>query len=140
MRCLSSSTSGKPMSTPQFYSQLQTQLSQWSAKDKRHLTVFCENVAAILQCESGCLSHGLKYLGHRPCKARSHMERLHYFVHNPKITPETFYIPLLKQFLQAWTVMAMTLTLDTSMFWDKVSDPNPMAEYLDREAKRICRL
>jgi hypothetical protein len=108
------------MSTPQLYSQLQTQLSQWiTPKDKRHLTVFCENVAAILQSESGCLSHWLKYLGHRTCKARSQMERLHYFVHNPKITAETFYIPVLRQFLQAWTGMAMILTLDTSMLWDE---------------------
>jgi len=120
MGCLSSSTLGKPMFTPQLYGQLQTQLSQWiTPKDKRHLTVFCENVAAILQSESGCLSHWLKYLGHRCCKARSQMERLHYFVHNPNITAETFYIPLLKQFLQAWTGMAMTLTLDTSMLWDE---------------------
>jgi hypothetical protein len=116
MRCLSSSTSNKLMSTPQLYGQLQTQLSQWiTPKDKRHLTVFCENVAAILQSESGCLSHWLKYLSHRSCKARSQMERLNYFVHNPLISAETFYIPLLKQFLQAWTGMAMTLTLDTSM-------------------------
>jgi Transposase DDE domain len=120
MGCLSSSTSGKPMLTPHLYSQLQTQLSQWiTPKDKRHLTVFCENVAAILQSESGCLSHWLKYLGHPSCKARSQMERLHYFVHNPHISAETFYIPLLKQFLQAWTGMAMTLTLDTSMLWDE---------------------
>jgi hypothetical protein len=104
-----------PMTAPHLYGQLQTQLSQWiTPKDKRHLTVFCENVAAILQSESGCLSHWLKYLSHRGCKARSQMERLNYFVHNPQITPETFYIPLLKQFLQAWTGMTMTLTLDTS--------------------------
>jgi Transposase DDE domain len=120
MRCLSSSTSGKLMFTPQLYGQLQTQLSQWiTPKDKRHLTVFCENVAAILQSESGCLSHWLKYLSHRSCKARSQMERLNYFVHNPQVTAETFYIPLLKKFLQAWTGMAMTLTLDTSMLWDE---------------------
>jgi hypothetical protein len=120
MGCLSSSTSGKPMFTPQLYSQLQTQLSQWiTPKDKRHLTVFCENVAAILQSESGCLSHWLKYLSHRSCQARSQMERLNYFLHNSQVNPETFYIPLLKQFLQAWTGMAMTLTLDTSMLWDE---------------------
>jgi hypothetical protein len=120
MRCLSSSTSNKLMSTPQLYGQLQTQLSQWiTPKDKQHLTVFCENVAAILQSESGCLSHWLKYLSHRSCKARSQMERLHYFVHNPQVSAETFYMPVLKQFLQAWTGMAMTLTLDTSMLWDE---------------------
>ncbi len=108
------------MFTPQLYGQLQTQLSQWiTPKDKRHLTVFCKNVAAILQSESGCLSHWLKYLSHRSCKARSQMERLNYFVHNPDVSAETFYIPLLKQFLQAWTGMAMTLTLDTSMLWDE---------------------
>jgi hypothetical protein len=47
------------------------------------------------------------------------MERLSYFVHNPKITSETFYAPLLKQFLKAWAGMAMILTLDTSMLWDE---------------------
>jgi hypothetical protein len=108
------------MTTPHLYGQLQTQLSQWiTPKDKRHLTVFCENVAAILQSKSGCLSHWLEYLSHRGCKARSQMQRLNYFVHNPQITAETFYIPLLKQFLQAWAGMAMTLTLDTSMLWDE---------------------
>ncbi|WP_404790573.1 transposase [Altericista sp. CCNU0014] len=108
------------MSTPQLYRQLQTQLSQWvTPKDKRHLTVFAENIAAILQAQSGSLSHWLTYLSHRRCKARSHMERLSYFVHNPKITSETFYVPLLLQFLQAWAGMATTLTLDTSMLWDE---------------------
>jgi hypothetical protein len=108
------------MSTPQLYRQLQNQLSQWiTPKDKRHLTVFAENIAAILQAQSGCLSHWLTYLSHRSCHARSHLERLSYFVHNPKITSETFYVPLLRQFLQAWVGMAMTLTLDTSMLWDE---------------------
>jgi hypothetical protein len=108
------------MSTPQLYRQLQNHLSQWiTPKDKRHLTVFAENIAAILQAQSGCLSHWLTYLSHRSCHARSHLERLSYFVHNPKITSETFYVPLLRQFLQAWVGMAMTLTLDTSMLWDE---------------------
>jgi len=35
------------------------------------------------------------------CKARSHMERLTYFVHNEHICAQTFYAPLLKHFLQA---------------------------------------
>jgi hypothetical protein len=108
------------MPTPLLHSQLYAQLSQWiTPTDKRHLIGFAENVAAIVQAESGCLSHWLDYLSHRCCKARSHMERLSYFVHNPKITSETFYVPLLKQFLQAWAGMAMTLTLDTSMLWDE---------------------
>jgi Transposase DDE domain len=109
-----------PMSTPQLYRQLQTQLSQWICpQDQRHLQVFCENVAAILQAQSASLSHWLPYLSHRDCQARSHMERLSYFVHNPKITAETFYFPLLRQFLAAWTGMAVTLTLDTSVLWDQ---------------------
>ncbi len=108
------------MTTPHLYRQLQTQLSQWiTPKDKRHLTVFAENIAAILQAQSGCLSHWLTYLSHRSCHARSHLERLSYFVHNPKITCETFYTPLLVQFLKAWAGMAMILTLDTSMLWDE---------------------
>jgi hypothetical protein len=108
------------MSTPQLYRQLQTQLSQWiTPKDKRHLTVFAENIAAILQSQSGCLSYWLTYLSHRSCHARSHFERLSYFIQNPKITSETFYTPLLVQFLQAWAGMAMILTLDTSMLWDE---------------------
>jgi hypothetical protein len=47
------------------------------------------------------------------------MERLSYSVHNPKIATQTFYVPLLTQFLQAWAGMTMTLTLDTSMLWDE---------------------
>ena len=108
------------MSAPLLYRQLQTQLSQWiTPKDKRHLQVFAENVAAILQSESACLAHWLSYLSHRQCNARSHLERLSYFVHNPHITAERFYKPLLQQFLKTWTGMAMTLTLDTSLFWEQ---------------------
>jgi hypothetical protein len=58
-------------------------------------------------------------LDHRGCTARSHLERLNYFVHNPKINAETFYFPLVRQFLQAWEGSAITLTLDTSMLWDQ---------------------
>jgi hypothetical protein len=46
------------------------------------------------------------------------LERLSYFVHNPQISAQIFYAPLVKQVLKAWTGMGMTLTLDTSMLWD----------------------
>jgi hypothetical protein len=60
------------MSTPLLYRQLYTQLSQWiRPKDQRHLRGFAENIAAILQSNSGCLSHWLSYLSHRACNARS---------------------------------------------------------------------
>ncbi|WP_414546609.1 transposase [Nostoc sp. CCY0012] len=108
------------MPVPLLHRQLQVQLSQWiHPQDQRHLQVFSENVAAILQAQSACLSHWLPYLSHRDCVARSHMERLNYFVHNPKINAETFYVPLLRQFLQGWEGTAMTLTLDTSVLWDQ---------------------
>ena len=108
------------MSTPLLYRQLQQQLSQFiQPKDKRHLSVFSENVAAILLSGSGCLSRWIKFLAHRNCQARSHLERLSYFVNNPKITPETFYHPLLDQFLAAWEGMEVRLTLDTSVFWNE---------------------
>jgi DNA-binding transcriptional regulator YbjK len=46
------------MPIPHLYRQLQAQLSQWiKPKDKRHLQAFSENVAAILQAQSACLSH-----------------------------------------------------------------------------------
>jgi hypothetical protein len=108
------------MSVPLLYRQLQVQLSQWiTPKDQRHLKVFSENIAAILQAQSACLSHWLPYLSHRNCAARSHLERLNYFVNNSKITAETFYMPLLQQFLQGWEGMDLTLTLDTSVLWDQ---------------------
>jgi len=120
MGCSSFQTKSQTMSIPLLYRQLQSHLSQWiNPKDQRHLQVFSENVAAILQAQSACLSHWLPYLSHRDCQARSHMERLNYFVHNPKIDAETFYIPLLQQFLQAWQDSPMTLTLDTSVLWDQ---------------------
>ena len=120
MGCSSFHTKSQTMSIPLLYRQLQSHLSQWiNPKDQRHLQVFSENVAAILQAQSACLSHWLPYLSHRDCQARSHMERLNYFVHNPKIDAETFYIPLLQQFLQAWQDSPMTLTLDTSVLWDQ---------------------
>ncbi len=107
------------MSAPQLYRQLHHQLRQWiKPKDRRHLEVFSEIIAGILQSQSACMSHWLPYLSHRRCAARSHLERLHYFVYNPKITAETFYAPLLKVFLQAWEGESVTLTLDTSMLWD----------------------
>lgn len=120
MRCSSFHTKSHIMLVPLLYRQLQAQLSQWiNPEDKRHLQVFCENVAAILQSQSACLSHWLPYLSHRDCEARSHMERLNYFVHNPKIKAETFYYPLVEQFLKAWQGMEITLALDTSVLWDK---------------------
>ena len=109
------------MSTPLLDRQLQEQLSQLiEPKDQRHLDVFSENVAAILLSESGCLSRWIKYLTHRNCQARSHLERLSYFVNNPNITPETFDHPILRQFLLAWEGMDVMLTLDTSMFWNEI--------------------
>ncbi len=108
------------METPLLYRQLLEQLRQWIVpKDQRHLQGFAEIVAAILQAESGCLSHWLPYLSHRACQARSHMERLSYFVHNDQIEAETFYVPLLKHAFQAFEGEALTLTLDTSMLWDQ---------------------
>ena len=108
------------MEAPLLYRQPHEQFRQWiQPKDKRHLKVFAENVAAILQSQSACLSHWLSYLGHRDCQTHSHLERLSYFVHNDRITSETFYVPSLQRFLKAWTGQEMTLTLDTSMFWDE---------------------
>jgi hypothetical protein len=108
------------MLAPLLYLQIFEQLSQWiKPQDKRHLQGFAEIVAAILQSQSACLSHWLPYLSHRDCQARSHLERLSYFVHNPKITAETFYAPLIKHFLSVWSGEALELTLDTSMLWDQ---------------------
>ncbi len=88
-------------------------------KDRRHLQGFAEIVAAILQAQSGCLSHWLPYLSHRNCQARSHMERLSYFVHNQQIDADTFYAPLLQFAVQTFEDEALILTLDTSMLWDE---------------------
>ncbi len=108
------------MSAPLLYRQLLKQLSQWiEPQDQRHLQGFAEIVAAILQSQSGCLSHWLPYLSHRDCQARSHLERLNYFVHNPKIKPEIFYAPLIKHFFRVWEGESLELTLDTSMLWDQ---------------------
>lgn len=109
----------KKMSIPLLHRQLHEQLSQFiRPQDKRHLWGFAENLAAILLCESGCLSHWIKFLQHRDCQARSHMARLSYFVKNPRIKAETFYYPLIRHFLSAWEGMDVTLTLDTSVFWN----------------------
>ena len=108
------------MDAPLLYRQLHTQFRQWiQPKDKRHLQVFAENVAAILHAQSACLSHWITYLGHRDCQAHSHLERLSYFVNNDRITSETFYAPIVRQFLKAWQNQSMLLTLDTSMLWDE---------------------
>ncbi len=107
------------MATPQLYSQLLEQLGQWIIpKDLRHLKNCAEIVAAILESESACLAHWIPYLSHRDCQARSHMERLSYFMNNPSISDEVLYVPLLKQFLKEWTGQELILVIDTSMFWD----------------------
>lgn len=108
------------MPAPLLHRQLHEQLSQIiTPQDKRHLEVLAENLAAILLSESGCLSHWIKFLKHRKCQARAHMERLSYFVNNPRIEAETFYQPLIRQFLSAWEGMVVMLTLDTSVFWNE---------------------
>jgi hypothetical protein len=100
---------------PQLYSQMLTQLRQWiRPTDQRHLQGFAEAVSGILQSESGCPSHWLPYLSHRDSSARSHLERLNYFLRNPEIDPATYYEPMLQHLLQAWAGQAMTLVLDTS--------------------------
>jgi hypothetical protein len=108
------------METPLLYRQLQEQLRQWvTPKDQRHLQGFAEMIAAILQSESACLGEWLPYLSHRECKARAHMERLSYFVHNKQINAERFYEPLLHHALQAFAGEAVLLTLDSSLLWDQ---------------------
>lgn len=108
------------MTSPQLHVQLRTQLSQWvTPKDQRHLSGCAEIVAAVLQSQSGCLSHWLPFLSHRNCNARAHLERLSYFVHNDAIKAETFYDPLMRHCLQAFEGAAVVLTLDTSMLWDQ---------------------
>ncbi len=108
------------METPLLYRQLQDQLRQWvQPKDRRHLQGFAEIVAAILQSESACLGEWIPYLGHRHCQARSHMERLSYFVHNDQINAERFYEPMLRHLLATLAGESVLVTLDTSMLWDQ---------------------
>ena len=105
---------------PLLYRQLETQLRQWfKPKDKRHLQGVCESIAAILQSQSACMSRWLPYLSHRDCSARAHLERLHYLIYNPMISSERFYRPLLAHLLQSFAHESVTLTLDTSVLWDR---------------------
>lgn len=120
MRSSSSPTQSHRMKTPHLYRQLIDQLRQWIVpQDQRHLQGFAEAVAAILQSGSASLSHWIPFLSHRDCSARSHLERLHYWLHNPKINAQTFYAPLLQQFLAAFVGTDLVLTLDTSVLWDQ---------------------
>jgi Transposase DDE domain len=108
------------MTPPPLYRQLSEQLRQWiTPKDRRHLTGFSEVLGAILMSESACMSRWLPYLSHRDCEGRSHLERVRYFLSNPNITEERFYVPLLKHLLQNWVDGDMSLVLDTSMQWDE---------------------
>jgi hypothetical protein len=108
------------MSSLPLYLQLSEQLSQFiTPKDRRHLQVFSELIGAILMSGSACMSHWTPFLSHRNCKARSHLERISYFLKNSAIDSQTFYEPLLQFFLHAWQGKSMTLVLDTSMQWDK---------------------
>jgi hypothetical protein len=47
------------------------------------------------------------------------MERLSYFLHNPQISAERFYEPMVYYVLQAFAGESVLLTLDTSMLWDQ---------------------
>lgn len=108
------------METPLLYRQLQDQLRQWvRPADQRHLQVFCEILAAILQSGSGVLGKWIPYLSHRNCHARAHLERLRYFLHNQAIKAERFYEPMVRHVLAAFAGEAVLLTLDTSMLWDQ---------------------
>lgn len=108
------------MTTPPLYRQLFDQLRQWvKPEDRRHLQGYAEIISAILQSGSACLSHWLPYLSHRPCQARSHLERLSYFIHNRAIVAERFYGPVVRYLLQAWAGQQMLLVLDTSLLWDQ---------------------
>jgi hypothetical protein len=108
------------MEIPLLYRQLQAQLSQWvEPKDKRHLKGFAEMVAAVLQSGEACLGRWIPYLWHRDCSARAHMGRLSYFLHNPQITAERYYEPILRHLLSTFAGETLLLTLDTSTLWDR---------------------
>lgn len=108
------------METPHLYRQLQDQLRQWvQPKDQRHLQGFAEILGAILQSGEACLGRWIPYLSHRDCGARAHMGRLSYFLHNPQITAERYYEPMLRHLMSAFAGEAILLTLDTSMLWDR---------------------
>jgi hypothetical protein len=92
------------MATPQLDRQLLEQLGQWIIpKDLRHLKNCAEIVAAILESESACAAHWIPDLSHRECQARSHMERISYFMNNPAINARVLYAPLIKQFFKEST-------------------------------------
>ncbi|NER78223.1 MAG: hypothetical protein F6K42_01335 [Leptolyngbya sp. SIO1D8] len=96
------------------------QLRQWIVpKDQRHLQGFAEAVAAILQSQSAALGKWIPYLTHRGCSARGNLERLAYFLHNPHINAERFYVPVLQAMLKAFEGSALTVVLDTRMLWDQ---------------------
>ncbi len=106
------------MEIPLLYRQLQDQLRQWvQPKDQRHLQGFAEMLAAILQSGSACLGKWIPYLSHRDCQARTHLERLSYFLHNQQISAERFYEPMLRHVLAAFAGESVLLSLDTSMLW-----------------------
>jgi len=108
------------MATPPLYRPLQDQLRQWvQPKDQRHLQGFAEILAAMLQSTSACLGKWLPYLSHRDCQARAHLERLSYFLHNPQISAERFYEPLLHHVLTGFAGESVLITLDTSMLWNR---------------------
>lgn len=107
------------METSLMYRQLLTQLRQWIVpQDQRHRQGFAEAVAAILPSQSAAMGKWVPYLTHRGCSARAHLERLSYVLHNPHISTEHFYVPVLQAMLKAFEGSDLTLVLDTSMLWD----------------------
>jgi len=61
-------------------------------------------------------------LPHRDCGARALVGRLSYFLHNPQITAERYYEPILRHLRSAFAGEAILLTLDTSLLWDRLQD------------------
>jgi hypothetical protein len=101
---------------PQPYRDLFEQLRQWvSPKAPRHLQVYAQSLVGILFFGSGCLSHWLPYLSHRDCQARSHLERLSYFLHNPLIELTQYYAPIVTFLLQFWAGQSLTLVIDSTL-------------------------
>ena len=120
MRGLSSPTQSQSHgNTPIVSSTASSFASMGTAPRSTHLQGFAEILAAILQLTSVCLGKWIPYLGHRDCQARAHLERLSYFLHNPQISAERFYEPMLPHVLAAFASESVLLTLDTSMLWDQ---------------------
>lgn len=102
------------------YRQLFGYLRQYSqVLDARHLVTLSWMVYGLLCSESLNLSQWEAYVLSVATQAQSYERRWQRFMHNPRISLERIYLPLVMLALHNWGKQRLYLALDTTVLWDE---------------------